>query len=64
MPAMRTDVVIIGAGLAGLAAARAVRKGGFDVVVLEARDRVGGGLGSRVRGTVDAPAAEVQRHDQ
>src|SRR5437868_11174727 len=47
MPAMRTDVVIIGAGLAGLAAARAVRKGGFDVVVLEARDRVGGRIWNR-----------------
>jgi monoamine oxidase len=37
-----TDVVVVGAGLAGLAAARDLANGGADVVVLEARDRVGG----------------------
>ncbi len=35
-------VVVIGAGLAGLSAARALRAQGVDVVVVEARDRVGG----------------------
>lgn len=36
------DVVVIGAGLAGLTAATQLTDRGFDVRVLEARDRVGG----------------------
>ena len=36
------DVVVVGAGFAGLAAARELVKRGRDVVVLEGRDRVGG----------------------
>lgn len=36
------DVVVVGAGVAGLAAARALALGGQRVVVLEARDRIGG----------------------
>lgn len=39
---MRTDVVVIGAGMAGVTAARACLRGGHDVVVVEATDRVGG----------------------
>lgn len=43
MPAtLEADVVVLGAGLAGLAAARALAAADRDVVVLEARDRVGG----------------------
>ena len=38
----RGRVVVVGAGLAGLAAAYELRRAGFEVVVLEARDRVGG----------------------
>jgi len=37
-----TRVVVVGAGFAGLAAADALRADGFEVTVLEARDRVGG----------------------
>lgn len=36
------DVVVVGAGPSGLAAATTLVSGGLDVVVLEARDRVGG----------------------
>jgi monoamine oxidase len=38
------DVVVIGAGVGGLAATRALVDAGREVVVLEARDRVGGRL--------------------
>jgi monoamine oxidase len=38
----RTDVAVVGAGAAGLAAADALRRAGLGVVVLEARDRIGG----------------------
>jgi monoamine oxidase len=35
-------VVVVGAGVAGLSAAQALRSAGFAVMVVEARDRVGG----------------------
>ena len=37
-----TDAVVVGAGLAGLAAGRDLHRAGLDVLVLEARDRPGG----------------------
>lgn len=48
------DVAVIGAGMAGITAARDLSKKGLSVVVLEARDRVGGrtylekGLGDEI----------------
>jgi monoamine oxidase len=36
------DVVVVGAGFAGLTAARSLTALGYDVIVLEGRDRVGG----------------------
>jgi monoamine oxidase len=42
MDQLQADVVVVGAGLAGLTAAREVQRQGATAVVLEARDRVGG----------------------
>ncbi len=57
MPLSPTDaeVVVIGAGAAGLAAAAALVRAGRDVLVLEARDRAGGRCFTRRMVGLDMP---------
>ncbi len=50
------DVLIVGAGAAGTTAANELRKAGLSVVVLEARDRVGGRLWTDV---IDGAMLEI-----
>jgi monoamine oxidase len=49
------DVIILGAGLAGLAAAHDLMDASVDVVVIEARDRLGGRVWTRHDGDLDYP---------
>lgn len=56
MTEITRDVVIIGAGAAGLTAANELKKAGLSVAVLEARDRVGGRLWTDV---IDGAMLEV-----
>ena len=39
---VRTDVIVIGAGISGIATAKCMRDAGFEVVVLERSGDVGG----------------------
>ena len=49
------DVVIIGAGVSGLAAASDLRKSGLSVLILEAKDHVGGRAWTRHEPDLSAP---------
>jgi polyamine oxidase len=57
-------VLVIGAGMSGIAAARRLRREGCDVQVVEARDRIGGRIhSSRALGaTIDLGAAWIHGH--
>src|SRR4051794_6048709 len=49
------DVVIVGAGAAGLAAAATLNKAGLRTVILEARDRIGGRIHTQRPSSVPVP---------
>ncbi len=48
MPSQRLNVLIVGAGAAGLAAARELAEHGLSAHILEARDRAGGRINTRI----------------
>lgn len=52
-------VIVVGAGLAGLTAAHDLRDAGWEVVVLEARDRVGGRVKTAYEPFTDGLHAEI-----
>ena len=39
---MTVDVIVVGAGIAGISAAQKLQSQGFSVQIIEARDRIGG----------------------
>ncbi len=52
---MSWDVIVIGAGAAGLAAAAELGRAGRSVLVVEARDRIGGRMWTRLEPGLSAP---------
>jgi monoamine oxidase len=55
------EVIVVGAGFAGLAAATELADAGIDVLVVEARDRVGGRVWSETIEAPDGAACVIER---
>ena len=55
MTVFEPDVIVIGAGAAGLAAAGALGRAGHSVLIVEARDRIGGRVWTRLEPELTAP---------
>ncbi|MBK8906201.1 MAG: FAD-dependent oxidoreductase [Anaerolineaceae bacterium] len=62
---MKEKILVIGAGMAGIMATRTLHDAGYDVTVLEARDRLGGRThtDSSLGSTVDLGAAWIHGPD-
>lgn len=61
------DVVVVGAGLSGLSAAVALHEAGLSVLVLEAKDRIGGktySVSNGDKGVVELGAAWINDTNQ
>ena len=58
-----TEVVVIGAGVAGLACAQALCEAGLRVTILEARSRVGGRIWTVHPSLTNAPV-ELETHPE
>src|ERR1700723_2426594 len=59
-PMSRYDIVVLGAGAAGLAAARVLAQAGKRVVLLEARERIGGRIFTHHAGPSQSAAAPME----
>lgn len=72
-----SEIVIIGAGMAGLAAAQRLHEAGIKVTILEARDRIGGRINTQImhgvpidlgaswiHGNIDNPLTELAKRAQ
>src|SRR5580704_12993683 len=59
-----SDVVVIGAGMAGLTAARALAEAGLKVLVVEAQDRIGGRIWTRHVGDEAIEEAGLETYER
>ncbi|VDO54987.1 unnamed protein product, partial [Onchocerca flexuosa] len=56
-------IIVIGAGIAGIIAARQLRSFGLDVILLEARSRIGGRISTYIKPLTGATSVENKSRD-